>query len=105
MSSPFAAGMSSGEISVSRIERSVWFTCSSNCPEEITQRMRCCMSVLGTPGLTVVVAHLVAHPKVHQPSASSERSPVPSTIPPFAFARRNRKSVRRPAWTFSKVTS
>ena len=33
---------------------------SSNSPLEMTQRMRCCTSVLGTPGVDGVVRHLVA---------------------------------------------
>lgn len=50
--SPEVLGTSSGEISVPRIDVSVAPTSSSNWPDETTHRMRCCMSVFGTPAFT-----------------------------------------------------
>ncbi len=50
--SPSATGTSSGEISWSRIARSTVLVSSSNCPVAITQRIRCWISVLGTPVFT-----------------------------------------------------
>jgi hypothetical protein len=47
------AGTSSGVISVSRIACSVTPTSSVNCPDEITQRIRCWINVFGTPLLTL----------------------------------------------------
>ncbi len=50
--SPSRVGTNSGVIVVSRIERRVAPTSSLNWPEAMTHRMRCWMSVLGTPVLT-----------------------------------------------------
>ena len=47
------SGAFTGEISVPRMESRVSLTCGSvNWPELMTQRMRCCISVFGTPVLT-----------------------------------------------------
>jgi hypothetical protein len=46
-------GTSSGVISVLRIEVSTSSARSPNRSEAITQRIRCCISVLGTPPLTL----------------------------------------------------
>ena len=45
-------GTSSGVISVSRIDCSTASTDASNCSVLITQRIRCCISVFGTPPFT-----------------------------------------------------
>ena len=50
--SPSRVGTSSGVISVPRIDVRVSPTSSENWPDVTTQRMRCCISVLGTPVLT-----------------------------------------------------
>ena len=43
-----ATGTSSGEIAVSRIERSTVVTVASNCPDSATHRMRYWISAFGT---------------------------------------------------------
>ena len=49
----FTVGTSSGVISVSSTDCSTSSTSDSNCPDEMTQRIRCWISVLGTPALTL----------------------------------------------------
>jgi hypothetical protein len=52
-SSSSPVGTSSGVISVSRTSVSTAFTSSSNCFDDTTQRIRCWISVFGTPPLTL----------------------------------------------------
>ena len=75
-----------------------------HCTSSAHQRQTSRTAVFGTPALTPNM--LMWSPLyVHQPSAISLMSPVPSTMPPCWFALSMRICVRSRACVFSNVTS
>lgn len=95
---PSSGGSSSGLISVSRISRS---TFSASPPSRFASlRMRYFTSVLGTEAFTPYM-DIWSPLYVAQPSASSLKSPVPTTMPPTSLAISMRTRVRTRACAFS----
>ena len=101
---PFSSvGVSSGEIGVSTMSSSVLFTLSSVVLFAVWRTM-CLIMVFGSDALTPYM--LIWSPLyVAQPNASSDRSPVPITMPFSWLAMSMRICVRSLACEFSYVTS
>jgi hypothetical protein len=98
-------GTSSGVISVLRIEVSTASTRSPNQVRGDHPADQVLHEGLGDAGVDVVVAHLVADAVGAPAQRQLGQVAGPQHDAAALVGGRNRKSVRRPAWTFSKVTS